>query len=86
MAVDQYWNKVTTVTDTLEITSSDAAAARSPTFTPASSSRDSGSGGIILNTPALPGQTVTASDTTTPAITAYTSEQIPVYAAERPGR
>ncbi len=83
-AVDAYWNKVTTSTDTLSITSSDPAAGPSPTFTPTLVAGQ-WAGGIILNTPALPGQTVSVTDTTTPALTGYTSVQIPVYAAANSG-
>ena len=83
-AVDQYWNRVMTVTDTIALTSSDALATFAPTATPTLvAGQWLGAG--TLKTPLLPGQTITATDTTDPLKTANTSDPVPVYAPNGSG-
>jgi len=83
-SVDQYWNKVAAVTDTLALTSTDPLVVFAPTTTPTLVA-GVWAGAATLKTPLLPGQTLTATDTTDPAKAANTSAPVPVYAANGSG-
>ena len=75
-AVDQYWNVVTTVNDTVHISSNDANA-----LVPADSTLVSGTGviAVTLESVSYPATTtLTASDVTIPATNSSTSAAIPV--------
>src|SRR5439155_1790055 len=75
-AVDNFWNVVNAITDTVDITSSDANATL-----PADAALVSGTGTLSVTFKTAASQTLTASDVTDPTKTANTSPSITVNAS-----